>query len=99
MVQLITLSTDDLKDIIRTSVSEALKDNQTPQPSTPKDQPEYLTRRQAANVLHLSLTTLDTYTRIGILKAKKVGHRVLYRASDINDSLSGKTTIPKPKRR
>ncbi len=96
MVQLITLSTDDLENIIKKSVSEVLQESGRPQRQT-AEQPEYYTRKQTADKLHISLTTLDTYTRLGILNAVKVGHRVLYRSVDINESLTEKISQIKNK--
>jgi|GEM_PF-609061 len=52
--------------------------------------PEFYSRIQTAEKLHISLTTLDTYTRLGILNAVKVGNRVLYKSADLNESLSEK---------
>lgn len=89
MLEVVTISVTDLKDLIFDSVAEALKENATPQ-ATPKPQAEYLTRKQTAKKLHISLATLDTYTKLGLLTAVKIGHRVLYRSVDINDSLTEK---------
>lgn len=97
MVQLITLTTDDLANIIKNSVSEALQQAGKPQPQTQAEQSEFYTRKQTADKLHISLTTLDTYTRLGILNAVKVGHRVLYKSADLNESLSEKISQIKNK--
>ena len=95
MVQLITLTTDDLANIIKNSVSEVLAQSGTAQPRT--KQPEFYTRKQLAEKLHISLTTLDTYTRLGFLNAVKVGHRVLYKSDNISESLSEKISQIKNK--
>lgn len=89
VVQLINLSTDDLSNIIENSVCKALNQTGRSQPQMTK-KPEYLTRKATAEKLHISLTTLDTYTRLGILNAVKVGHRVLYNSADLTESLSEK---------
>lgn len=88
MVQLISLSKEDLSALIKESVSEILKDSVLLQ--TDVSEPKFYTRKETAKKLHISLTTLDTYTRFGILNAIKVGHRVLYKADDLNDSLTEK---------
>lgn len=90
MVQLITLTTDDLKNIIIESVSQALNGPETAPAGTQPEQPEYLTRKQTADKLHISLGTLDTYTKLGILSAVKIGHRVLYRTEDLNEAFTEK---------
>ncbi len=85
MVQLITLSVEDLQSIIKNAVGEVLQNSQPQQKENDED--SYLTRQQVAKYLHLSLTTLDTYTREGLLTSYKIGHRVLYKKSEINSSL------------
>lgn len=85
MVQLITLSVEDLQIIIKTAVGEVLQNSQPQQKEN--DEGSYLTRQQVAKYLHLSLTTLDTYTKEGLLTSYKIGHRVLYKKSEINSSL------------
>jgi len=84
-----THNSDDLANIIKNSVSEVLQETNRLQPQMTKN-PEYLTRKATAEKLHISLTTLDTYTRLGILNAVKVGHRVLYNSADLDESLSEK---------
>ncbi|HOB83104.1 MAG TPA: helix-turn-helix domain-containing protein [Bacteroidales bacterium] len=43
----------------------------------------YLSRQEAANLLKISLPTLNEYTRTGIIKGSRVGSRVLYLEEDI----------------
>lgn len=90
MIQLVTISTDELKSLIKDSVSELLQGIELPHPDPNSNHSEFLTRKQTAEKLHISLTTLDTYTRIGILKAGKVGSRVLYSSTQIDEFISGK---------
>lgn len=85
MVQLITLSVEDLQSIIKNAVGEVLQNSQPQQKEN--DEESYLTRQQVAKKLHLSLTTLDTYTKEGLLIGYSIGHRVLYKKSEINSSL------------
>lgn len=96
MVQLITLTTDDLSQIIKNSVSQVLAETGRPQPQT-AEQPEFYTRKQTAEKLHISLGTLDTYTRLGILNAVKIGSRVLYSSTQLNDTLTEKISQIKNK--
>ena len=95
MVQLITLSVEDLQYRIKNSVAEVLQDK-LPQQTT-EDGDSYLTRQQVAKQLHLSLTTLDTYTKEGLLTSYKIGHRVLYKKSDLDSSLLEKISSVKYK--
>ena len=95
MVQLITLSVEDLQSIIKNAVGEVLQNSQPQQKENDED--SYLTRQQVAKYLHLSLTTLDTYTKEGLLTNYKIGHRVLYKKSEINSSLQEKIGVVKNK--
>ncbi|PVD50809.1 DNA-binding protein [Terrimonas sp.] len=51
------------------------------------DASDLLTRRAVANMLHISLVTLNKHTRNGLLPAYKIGRRVLYRRGDIVPAL------------
>ncbi|MEG1685698.1 MAG: helix-turn-helix domain-containing protein [Bacteroides sp.] len=44
-------------------------------------------RREAAKRLKISLVTLDKWTKIGIINARRIGTRVYYTDKDINDAL------------
>lgn len=48
--------------------------------------PVYYTRKEAANILHISLPTLNKYTRIGVIPGVKIGTRVLYNAKVIEEA-------------
>ena len=84
---------ESFKDVIKATVFEALNSNQKIEEQDTKD--KFLTRQETAKLLHISLTTLDTYTRLGLIKRYKVGNRVLYKKSDINDSLLEKISFIK----
>ena len=84
---------ESFKDVIKATVFEALNSNQKIEEQDTKD--KFLTRQETAKLLHISLTTLDTYTRLDLIKRYKVGNRVLYKKSDINDSLLEKISFIK----
>jgi excisionase family DNA binding protein len=48
---------------------------------------EFLTRKQAAQFLSISLPTLHSYTRNGLIPAKRIGTRVLYSETDLQNAL------------
>ena len=52
---------------------------------SPKD--GLLKRKDTARKLQVSLPTLDNWTKLGIIKARKIGTRVYYTDKDINDAL------------
>jgi excisionase family DNA binding protein len=66
--------------------AETIRDN-TPEITTTKE-PEYLTRKETAKKLHISLVTLNRLTNEGILQSYKIGGRVLYKTGDVNQSIS-----------
>ena len=47
----------------------------------------YLTRKETAKLLNVSLPTLNEYSKSGKIKAYRVGVRVLYKQSEIESSL------------
>lgn len=94
---LISLPLEDLQEVIHKAVTQAIQ-NQQPQTPLQESDTEYYTRRQTAEKLHISLGTLDSYTKLNILTACKIGHRVLYLKSDIDSALSQKINTPKHKR-
>ncbi|MBT3385984.1 MAG: helix-turn-helix domain-containing protein [Prolixibacteraceae bacterium] len=49
---------------------------------------EYLTRKEVATKLHISLPTLNEYTKSGKLKAYRINGRVLYRNDEIESALT-----------
>lgn len=44
-------------------------------------------RKAAAEKLQISLVTLDNWTKLGVINARKIGSRVYYTDSDINNAL------------
>lgn len=44
---------------------------------------KYLTRRETATRLRITLPTLNAYTKKGLLKGVRFGYRVLYREEDV----------------
>lgn len=47
----------------------------------------YLTRQQAAQLLHLTLPTLHEYTKEGIIQGHRIGRRVLYTETAIEEAV------------
>lgn len=48
---------------------------------------EYATRRDVCKLLNISLATLDNRTKDGTLKGYRIGGRVLYRLSEVQNSI------------
>lgn len=54
---------------------------------------EYLTRKQCAERLHITLPTLHAYINKGVLVAYKIGRRTLFKAEEVDAALSRKYTL------
>lgn len=50
-------------------------------------QSDYLSRKEVANLLKITLPTLHDWTKQGILKSYRIGTRVLYKESEIKQTL------------
>ena len=50
--------------------------------------PEFLTRKETAAKLRITLPTLHNWTREGLIKSYKLGGRVLYNTTEVYGSLS-----------
>lgn len=50
--------------------------------------PQYVSRKEAADLLKITLPTLNVYTKSGKLTAYKIGRRVLYDSIEIAKALS-----------
>lgn len=55
---------------------------------TPPKQEEYLTRKQTALRLGIALSTLHEYTQAGYIPAFRIGSRVRYKITDVEQSLT-----------
>ncbi len=74
-----------IKKVLREVLEE--KSNDFAKPVKSEDQ-EYLTRKEVAKLLKISLTTLNDWSKQGIVQAYRIGNRVLYKKKEIEDSVS-----------
>ncbi len=77
-------SIDELKDELREIVNESLKNFKT---ISEPQKTKFLTRKQTAQKLSLSLVTLNRRTNEGILKSYNIGGRILYKEDEIEKAL------------
>ena len=80
---IVTLTTSQLHDLIVECIREEKKDIQP----TKEEKALYLTRLEACKALKISLPTLTRYSGLGLIPAKRIGNRILFLQSDIEDSL------------
>ena len=57
--------------------------------STSNGPPVYYTRKDAAKILHISLPTLNKYTKLAVIPGVRIGTRVLYKAEVIEEACKG----------
>jgi excisionase family DNA binding protein len=55
--------------------------------TTTKEQSGYLSRKEVAKLLKITLPTLHDWTKLNYLKAYKMGTRVLYKESEVIETL------------
>ena len=69
-----------LKDV-RTELKEIVLNFQ------PKKQTEYLTRKEVANILKVSLVTLSDWNKKGVLKPYRLGNLIRYKRAELDQAL------------
>lgn len=79
------MTADQLSEMIRESLRDEL---QQLHPVHPKTDTKYLTRRETARRLRISLVTLTDWVNRGKICAHKIGGRVLFRGSDVEAALN-----------
>lgn len=57
-------------------------------PAQVNEQDALLTREDAAAYFHISLPSLNTYTKTGLIKGYRLGNRVFYKRSELDAGLS-----------
>jgi len=81
---------EEFKAIVQTEVQKAL--TELP-PTTTESSPEFITRKETALILGISLPTLHEWTKNGNIPAHRIGTRVRYKRSDVYASLKSIDTI------
>ena len=86
-----TITPEELKNIIREVINETHKDKIQQQ-----TEPKLYTRKEAIELLHISLSTLDSYIKKGAINASRVGTRVLISQENIDAALQKNRMGMKP---
>lgn len=74
------LTSNILKDV-RAELKEIVQNFQ------PKKQPEYLTRKEVAQILKVSLVTLSDWNKKGVLKPYRLGNLIRYKREELDQAL------------
>ena len=88
------VSAEELSDALRSIIREELSLIYVKEPAQ-----RFLSRQEVAELLKISLPTLNEYTRKGIIKGSRVGSRVLYDEAQIRESVKGIPTLKYQRRR
>ena len=84
----VTLSTQELKDLVYDAVKDAL-DNERKQQEE-KANEKYLTRQDVMNLLKISKVTLWKLDKTNVLERKRIGRKVLYTKSSVLSAQTSK---------
>jgi excisionase family DNA binding protein len=79
-----SIALKDFETLIRDCVKSELKNYSPEQPP----ETEYITRKQAAAFLGISLPTLNDWSKQGIIPSYRIGSRVRYKKAEVEASLS-----------
>jgi len=82
------VTAEEFSETLRLIVREEISAIQTKELT-----PRFLSRQEVANLLKISLPTLNEYTRTGIIKGSRIGSRILYAESDIKESVKDIPTL------
>jgi excisionase family DNA binding protein len=79
------INTDDLKKLFKEVLEESFKQN-----SNKKEEPNrkpYLNRFEVAELLKISLPTLNNWSKSGIIQSYRIGNRILYKTEEIDQAI------------
>jgi hypothetical protein len=82
------------RDLIKEVVRELV-----PQTPSKKNSELYGTRQEVAKAIHVSLPTLNSLTKYGILQGYRLGGRILYKWDEIDSALTQVETLKYRKER
>ena len=78
---------DDVIKLIRETVREEMKIALSSPKTNSESKAELYTREQTAKILKVTLVTLDNWTKLGIIKAQRIGTRIRYTRKAIGEAL------------
>jgi len=87
-ILLTNLTPVQLKELVLDALRELMPIQPQKNLTSANDAEKYLTRKEVANYLQISLPTLHDYSKRQILKSYKIGNKVRYKASEVIESLS-----------
>ncbi len=85
LIQVYEVDPEEFKAEILAGVEKLLKEFS--ENFTPKQPEIWMSRKEVGELLGISLVTIHNWSRDGILKAYKIGNRVRFKRSDIEETL------------
>lgn len=79
----ISLPLEQFRELLKESIRQELQSITT----VPSQEEKLLTREESKQLLGISLPTLHVYTKEGLIPAHRLGRRVLYKRSELVESL------------
>lgn len=89
-----SLTPEEFKELIQGAIRETLAIDSHGTKKTDKqnlsnlDNDPFLTRKQTADLLQISLPTLHQYTKGGLITSYRIGNKVRYKNSDVKNALT-----------
>jgi len=84
-----SISTTYIRNLVETSVTRSVKQALTEVFQADTNKPaSTLSRKQTADLLNISLPSLNSYTQQGLLTSYKLGSRILYKENEVLESLT-----------
>lgn len=80
----------ELRLIIYDTIKNVINDLSVLSNNSSNKEDEFLNRVELSKYLKISLSTVDNYTRLGLLKKHKIGHRVLFKKNEIDNFILNK---------
>lgn len=90
IIQLHKMNPNDLSSLIKSVLKEELKSLQFNLKTNNISKDEYLSRKEAAEFLKISITSLWNLDKTQVLPAKRLGGKVLYLKSELLTFLNSK---------
>jgi excisionase family DNA binding protein len=84
------INLNELLEKIGQLIDTKIGDIQQP---TGKNRSNLISRKQVANLLQVSLPTLNQWTKSGLLNSYRIGKRVLYKREEVEQSLTQRNFI------
>ncbi len=87
------LTKDDLESLIRETVEAVLTKHLSPTKPENRFSTNYLSRKETATILRISLPTLSKWTYEGKIKAYRIGTRIRYKPDEVHNALEKVSTL------